>query len=444
MYVAAGLAPAEYVVGVRVTQLTVPVSLSERFAGVRAARVDSTQTPALALELLNSGIPAPAATGYRIGDWVRQISGTPLIGYTPPQPRADGRVPSYRSAYFINADAPAAATTIALGAGEDRRGVDLALALDDGSRVSGRLVGPDGPVQDMGVTLLPLGTETLASHRGFEAAVTASDANGAFTFLGVLPGTYRLRAVRMPIAPVRGQPPAPVLWAEQTLTVAREDVADVLVTLKTGVKISGRVQFSGTKPPPQRLDQVSLGVRAVGAGVMDRASMTYVSPQGTFATHGDVGGRHFIEARPPAGWTVKSIAVAGRDVTNQPFELTSDVDDVLVTFTDALSRLSGTISDATGAPDAQANVIVFPSDVDGWRRDEFDVRRSLRLTGRPDGTFALANFPAGSYFVVAVNDEVAREWANPTVLERLVAGATRVVVREGESTVVALRSFTPK
>jgi hypothetical protein len=177
---------------------------------------------------------------------------------------------------------------------------------------------------------------------------------------------------------------------------------------------------------------------------MDRASMTYVSPQGTFTTHGDIGGRYFVEARPPAGWTVKSITSAGKNVTDQPFDLSADVYDVLVTFTDALSRLSGTILDAAGSPDSQANVIVFPSDVDGWRRDEFDVRRGFRLTGRSDGTFALANFPPGSYFVVAVDDTVAAVWADPAMLERLVAGATRVMVGEGEAKVVALRTFVLK
>ena len=62
-------------------------------------------------------------------------------------------MPSYRSAYFINTEAPTAATTITLRAGEDRLGVDLALALDEGSLISGRLVGPDGPVQDLGIDL---------------------------------------------------------------------------------------------------------------------------------------------------------------------------------------------------------------------------------------------------------------------------------------------------
>jgi hypothetical protein len=245
----------------------------------------------------------------------------------------------------------------------------------------------------------------------------------------------------MPVARIPGQPSAPVVWAEQLLTVARDDISNLVLTLRPGLKVGGRVRFSGGKAPPERLDQISLGLRAVGAGVMDRASMTALSPQGTFITPGDVAGRYFVEAWPPAGWTVQSITSAGKNVADQPFDLSADVDDVLVTFTDAISRLSGTITDSRGVADSQANAIVFPADSDGWRRDEFNVRRSFRLTGRADGTFALANIPAGSYYVVAVDDATAAGWANPAVLERMVAGATRLTIGEGDAKVVALRTF---
>src|SRR5262249_5629462 len=162
--------------------------------------------------------------------------------------------------------------------------------LNQGFRISGRLLGPDGPVHDLGVRLLSPGSEAFETDRGFEAAVTVSDANGAFTFLGVLPGTYRLRVNRMPIAPIPGQPAAPVLRAEQSLSVNSDDISDLTVSVRPGLKVSGRVQFSGSKPPPQTLAQIGVGLRAVGAGVMDRASMTWTSPQGTFTTNGDMPG----------------------------------------------------------------------------------------------------------------------------------------------------------
>jgi hypothetical protein len=446
MYAAGGLPPAEYVVGIRVSQLTVPVSLSERYAEALAVRPDPTRAPPLSLELLSSGVPSPGATGYRIGDWIRQISDSAPIGYTPPPPRSDGRVLSYRSTYFASADTPTTATPITLRAGEDRRGVDLTLRLAEGFRVSGRLLGPDGAAQDLGVRLLSPGTEALVTDRGFEAAVTVSDANGAFTFLGVLPGTYQLRATRVPLAPaVPGRPAAPVVWAEQSVTVDRDDVSDLTVIVRPGLRMTGRFQFSGGKAPPQSMQPITVGLRAVGAAVMERGAMNLVSPEGTFTTNGDVPGRYFVEVWTVAGWALRSITYAGRNVADEPFDLVSaDANDVVVTFTDAISRLSGTVTSEKGSPDSQASVIVFPADSDGWRRGDFNVRRSVRLTARADGTFAFLNIPAGVYYVVAVNDAVASEWANPAVLDKLVVGASRVTVVEGENKVVAMKKFVVK
>jgi hypothetical protein len=448
MYVASGLPPAEYVVGIRTSQLTVPVSLAERYAAALEARPDPNRAPPLRLELMSTGVPSPGATGYRIGDWIRQISDKASIGYAPPPSQSDGRVFSYRSTYFANADSPIAATSVTLGAGEDRRGVDLRLRLEEGRRVSGRLVGADGPVPHFGLRLLSPGTEALGvpgTDSGSEAAATVSDINGAFTFLGVLPGTYQLRATHMPMeAAIPGRPTAPVVWAEQSVTVDRDDVSDLTVSLKPGLKVTGRVHFSGATAPPQNLTTITIGLRAAGTDVLVRGAMSYVSPDGTFTTIGDVPRRYFLEVWPPRGWVVRSITYSGRNVADEPFDLSADAHDVVLTFTDVLSRLSGTVTNANGSPDSQANAIVFPADSDGWRRDSFNVSRSRRLIARTDGTFGWPNIPAGAYYVVAVDDAVAAQWANPAVLEKLVRGSTRVTIVEGDNKNVALKTFVVK
>ena len=441
VYAAGGLPPGQYVVGFKATQSTVPVSLSERYAAALAAWPDPTRVPPLYIELRNNGVPSPRATGYRLDGWIRQISDAALLGYTPPPPQPDGRVLTYRSTYFPTADSPVTSTPVSVNAGEDRRGVDLTLRLVPGVRVSGRLVGPDGPVQDLGVRLLAQGSEAFRSDVGYEAAVTVSDATGAFTFLGIPPGTYRLRATRLPIAPVPGQPTAPVLWAAQSIVVDRDDISDVTVSVRPGLKMTGRVRFSSTQAAPASTPAIAVGLRSVGAEVMERTAMAFALPDGTFATSGDLPGRYFVEAWPPRGWALRSITHAGRNVADDPFDLSADADDIVVTLTDAISRLSGTITTATGQPDSQSSVLVFPADSDGWRRGDFNVRRSRRLTAGADGTFALENIPAGVYYVVAVSDAAASEWSNPALLQKVVAGASRVTIVEGDNRTVALRPF---
>ena len=74
---------------------------------------------------------------------------------------------------------------ITIASGEERAGVDLQMHLVATSRVSGTLLGPDGPAFNMGLRLVPADARDLASENGYETATTVTDAAGQFTFLGV-------------------------------------------------------------------------------------------------------------------------------------------------------------------------------------------------------------------------------------------------------------------
>ena len=57
----------------------------------------------------------------------------------------------------------------------------------------------------------------------------------------------------------QGQAPNPNgLWAQTDINVAGRDLTNVALTLQTGMTITGRVAFEGTKPPPTDLSKMTI------------------------------------------------------------------------------------------------------------------------------------------------------------------------------------------
>src|SRR4029450_2840071 len=92
--------------------------------------------------------------------------------------------------------------------------------------VSGRVTGPDGPGAFLAMTLVPPTGTDFQSEGVAEAARGATDATGAFTFLGVPAGQYVLK--------IRMYPRALTPPATTTMTSAPNADGTVNVTLYAG------------------------------------------------------------------------------------------------------------------------------------------------------------------------------------------------------------------
>jgi hypothetical protein len=435
------LTPGAYHVGVITTQSTIPASVFENY--LEAQTADRSRFEALRSEMMNNAVPL-LGPGARIGDLIFPLSGT-ARGYTPPQPADDGRMLSYVTTFFQNAATFTEASTIAIGSGEERSGVDLSIRLVPTVRVSGKVTGPEGPARNMAVRLVPPGADTFVTNSFIATAVAVTDQNGAFTLLGVPAGSYMLTSMRTPLVPMSATAPPPsMLWAAQPLTVERADLTGLDVTLRPGLTISGRLAFAASRPAPTGPELQRFGVTLASAttAFWPRTSMAMISADGTFRTPGDLPGRYLVAAPfVSTEWMLRSAQYNGRNIADESIELSSsDLADVVLTFTDAPSRLTGTIAGANGAPDSLAAVIIFPADFDGWRRGEMNPRRMKLSAASKDGTFAFGPLPAGQYYVVAVDDAVSNQWMDSRFLERLVAGAPKLTIAEGETKTVALRT----
>jgi hypothetical protein len=431
------VAPGEYLVAVLSSTSTVSIATVESFAEA----VTNGPTNALPmLDLLFAGASPPTGMGFRIGD--HQIEGGMQIAYPMPQPTDDGKVLVYAPQFYPNAASPSQATVVTVGSGEERSGVDLQLRLVTTARVSGVLTGPEGPAANFGVKLLPPAADDFTSESGIEAAIAVTDANGAFTFLGVPAGQYLLRALRVPRSAAQVAAPNAVLWASAPVTVGSADINGLAVSLKPGVRISGHFEFVGARPrPPGRLmSGGAVDVLLIGPRPSLPANSTRPSEEGVFTTIGHAPGRYFVRASV-SGWMLKSVMLAGRNIADEPLELeATDLSDVVVTFTDSMAELSGMVLNARGDRDKNAEVVVFPADSTSWRRGVFSNRR-VRLAGAAEsGFYKIDALPAGEYFVAAVDDSTAGSWQTPAFLQKLQATAMRVTLADGEKKSLELRS----
>ena len=115
----------------------------------------------------------------------------------PPAPTRR-RFSIYPMQFYPGVASAARATVVTLASGQERENIDFALRPARASRLSGTLLGPDGPGAVTGLRLVPAGDESMTE---LETSVTMTGSGGEFTFLGVPAGQYTIKALRVPRAP---------------------------------------------------------------------------------------------------------------------------------------------------------------------------------------------------------------------------------------------------
>ena len=437
IYRLVNLPPGNYVIGVLSAPTTIPASLAKEVAA------DPNPTAAVAVRstLLGTGMEGVFSEGLHVGDSVLYRPGpAPLLAQ-------DGRVLSYATTLFPGTAITSEATLIALGSGEERSAIDLQLRLLPTVRVSGIVTSPDGPVPRLRLRLAPPNAAYPTDSEAVGAATAITNAAGAFTFLGIAPGPYELQ---VSYGTLQGSDPKALersLWGSQPLTVGDSDIGGVVIALKPGIRVRGRFEFkssTGAAPPAQLTGVVHL--QPLGAQGW-QPSMGRVAPDGTFQTGGDPPGRYVINASMPV-WTLQGVTRNGRKIDDDVIELEADdVSGLVITFSDRPTRLAGSVVGADGTADAESHVVVFPADTLLWREGIFDRRERL-ASATSAGAFEIQGLPPGEYYVAAIRDRSidgqAQRWRDPQFLERLIAGATKVTLAEGEERRIPLKTFTPR
>ena len=283
--------------------------------------------------------------------------------------------------------------------------------------------------------LVPAGAEGIPLDIVAPASVT--NAAGDFIFAAVVPGRYVLHAS------TSGGTPA-MSYLNLPVTVGGDDIDGLMAAMSPALRITGHLQFDGTTPQPTSATPTRPVMQvpfildpADTASVLDRMSVAIVPGDHGFIVSGYPPGRYRVRVpNSPPGWMFKTAMLNGVDVSETPFELTRDVTDLVLSFTDRWSGVGGTVQ---GTGSDGASVLVFPADPQKWTTGGWNPRRLRSAQANAKGQFGLSSLPPGDYYVVAVQEEPPGDWRDPASLDALARIATQVTILEGESKTVDLR-----
>ncbi len=470
MYRFGYLPPGDRVVMVEQTNASVPTSVIEAYQKAADAAKPGEGNPMF--DELFSTNAAITAGGTQFARVLNSQSQTLTRSTVQPRADASGRLFVYPSTIYPAATSIAKAGIIALRSGEDRTGIDITLRPVRTITISGTVVGPNGPV---GLTAVTLSTPDPMDGRSMPNQVgTVSDASGAFTLIAVPPGDYTLRVTHIPVVRVQNTmvmntvtnsdgttsvtasssgpavipplPPDPTLWVEQPLSAGDRDILGLTVALRFGARLSGRVEFNGTLPQPTAKElqamQVSLapmdGMRAF------RMPRARIDERGELTTQGFPTGRYSLQVFGMSAWSMLSATAGGIDILDHPLTIgVSDISDIVITYTDRPTELSGTVTERGTTPPKEALVIVFPADA-LLNADDMNLRRIQSTRAASNGSFTLKNLPPGDYQLVAINDSSKATDLSAELLQSLAGKTTRVRLALGEKrsqslTLVAIR-----
>jgi hypothetical protein len=230
--------------------------------------------------------------------------------------------------------------------------------------------------------------------------------------------------------------------------VAGTDVTGLVLTLEPGRTLSGRVQFEGSRPAPAlstlRVSLVPLAVLGLPSGSPIR-TLQFVSSiaardDGGFELPGIGPGAYRLQiwAQGLDGWWLRSAMRDGRDLLdgNIDVDRSTNLGDVLATFSDRRTVLSGSLQTPAGRPVTDVFVIAFAADRRYWGQGS---RRVQAVRPAIDGRFTIAGLPAGAYRLAAVTDVDQDEWQDPGFLALAEPASIPISLADGEAKTQDLR-----
>jgi hypothetical protein len=229
--------------------------------------------------------------------------------------------------------------------------------------------------------------------------------------------------------------PATPAGAQLSLTVGDSEVRDVVVPMRPGAVVSGRVVFGDRPPPLQQIQAIGVLLSVEDGGLAGAPlQVARVTANSDFSLTAPAPGRYMLTPlMPPAGWKLASILAGGERVT-RALDLSGDRVDVQLIFTKDLGEVRGTVRTSSGGAVSTAGVVVFPTDRSKWTQDPLNPWQPRLEQTSAGGTFAMPGFLPGEYFIAAIEDARMPDLPEPSFFETLSRLATRITVGVNQTT----------
>ena len=320
------------------------------------------------------------------------------------------------STYFPGTSDIGAAERIAIGAGDERAGVDFALVESPMLRIAGTVINSSGD-RPTGATMVTLNSNSPDMSATF--AMSTPSADGGFDFREVPPGSYNLS---VSIPGVRME------MAELPLRVT-EDVIGLEVVTAPGVALRGTVESDDRSLLPELRGML---VRALPASGQRQApafaGTSGAVIDGLFQVPNLLGTFRLSAERVPVGWILKAIEIDGVDVTDSTVTFKpGERPQATIVLTNRITDLTGVVTNEDRQP-VDAAVLIFPDDQAKWLSQRFV--RTLRASD--DGRFSLRGLPAHDHYLAVATDYVdPNEVRDPEFLDRMRSRATSFSLEGG-------------
>ena len=260
------------------------------------------------------------------------------------------------------------------------------------------------------------------------------DQAGTFRISNVAPGRYQVQAR------AGGRE---FELARMDLAVGTDDVAGLTLVTGAGATITGTIVSDTGEPFDFRPQQLQIAARAAtpdaGPGGINGAR---VGDDWSFSLR-NLTDAVVIRTSGPQGWTLKSVAVNGQDITDAPAEFPAGqtVSGMQVVLTKKISALSGQVTDAKGNQVLDATVVVFPANEKLWTYQSRFIKAA-----RPDqdGRYRVTALPSESYLVVALQGLEDGQAGDPEFLATVKDFAAKLDLAEGETKAVDVKLSAPK
>jgi hypothetical protein len=381
---------------------------------------------------------------YRIygllpGDYIVRAS---MRGNMPPGPRnAETEPTGYPGTYYPGVTDVTQAQTVSAALGQETSAIGFALVPARLSRISGTVMSSDGRPLAGAMVMLRAGGTGFGGPRanliGMVAANQQVRADGGFQLNNVPPGDYVLDVQQRPrdIRNLQDLSSAQLEFASMPISVSG-DIDNVTIVTTPGMNVSGRVVYQGQAPPKQTVQVMAvppaggpspigmlLNAKAFGSG---RANQ-----DGTFELRGIAGPQMIRVQGLPADWSLKSVTLDGADITDVPYDFKpgNNVTGLIVTLTDRLTQITGSVRDGRGQPVMDYVLIAFPEDANLRGAQSRYVQ-----TTRPNqnGIFSLKGLPPGRYLAAVVPSLENGVQNDPAVLDQLRPRARSFALAEGQ------------